>query len=376
MKYLRIIILFLILCNIPSFILVNFNDTAGTVLSYLTFSLIIVYYFFNKIEKPLTRFIILGLLYFFISVFVDSQNTDNLIVTSIKYFFFIIAGASVIKDTKVVEIYSIFLMGALSIIYESIFIIDIGGRFRGFYLNPNSAGLICLLGYCLTFSIDNKKLRLLGQFLFSIAGFVTFSRTFLLLWVLINIISLSISYKNVSKILVGIILFSFLLSIEDNFDFNSRRLKAFSSILDGKVIDEMEEDSRIETWALYYNGILDSPIFGNGYLSLSGKTYGSRDSAIVKVGVHNTYLMILGEAGFFVFIFFIWIYFSLLIRAFKLFIHEPVFFLVSFALIMYMLTSHNYFDNYIVLFFSVWLYFQINNNIKTYKSLQYVKSEK
>jgi O-antigen ligase len=365
MKYLRIIILFLILCNIPSFLLKNFNATAGTVLSYLTFLLIIVYYFFYKIEKPLNRFIILGLLYFFISVFVDSQGANNVIVTFIKYFIFIIAGATAIKDAKVIEIYFILLFGSLSIIYESIFIIDIGGRFSGFYLNPNSAGFICILGYCLSFSIDNIKLRLLGQFLFSIAGFVTFSRTFLLLWVLINIISISISYKNASKFLVGIIIFSLLLSFGDKFDFNTRRLEAFSNILDGVVSDEMEEDSRIETWAMYYDRILDSPIFGNGYLSFSGKTIGSGNSSYSIVGVHNTYLMILGEAGFLVFIFFVWIYVILLIRGYRLFRNDPMIFLVNFSVIMYMLTSHNYFDNYLLLFVSIWLYLKIDkkNNI-------------
>lgn len=360
MKYLRIVILFLILCNIPSFALVNLNAAAGSVLSYFIFSLIIVYYFINKREKPLNQFIILGLLYFFISVFVDSQNIDNLIVTSVKYFIFIISGASIIKDTKVIEIYIVLLIGSLSIIYESIFIIDIGGRFSGFYLNPNSAGFICVLGYCFSFSIDYKRLRLLGQFLFSIAGFVTFSRTFLLLWVLINIISLSISYKNALKILVGIVLFSLLLSFGDKLDFNTRRLEAFSSILDGKVSDEMEEDSRTGTWALYYDRILDSPVFGNGYLSFSGKTYGSGDSAYSIVGVHNTFLMILGEAGFFVFIFFVWIYGSFVIKGIRIFREEPLIFFVSFTLFMFMLTSHNYFDNYIILFFSVWLYFQID----------------
>lgn len=360
MKYLKLIILLLVFWNLPSYALTQVNAVTGTILSYGTFFLMIGYYLFNKKEKPIVSFIILGFLYFLISVLVDAQNTENFIMTFIKYFIFVIMGVKLVKDTKDTEIYIVLLLGSLSIIYESIFVTDIGGRFSGFYLNPNSAGFICILGYCLSLSIDNKKLRILGQILFSIAGFVTFSRTFLLVWVLISIVSLSISYKNAYKIVIGVVLFSLFLSFGDKFDFNTRRLEAFSTILDGKISDELGEDSRTQTWALYYDRILDSPVFGNGYLSFSGKTYGSGDSAYSIVGVHNTYLMILGEAGFFVFIFFVWIYGILLIRGYRLFRDDPMIFLVTFSILMFMLTSHNYFDNYLMLFVSIWLYMKID----------------
>ena len=359
MKYLKLIILLLIFWNLPSYALTEVNSMTGTVLSYGTFILIIGYYFLNKNEKPVISFIVLGLLYFLISVLVDAQNTENFIMTFIKYFIFVIMGVKLVKDTKDIEIYVVLLLGALSIIYESIFIIDIGGRFSGFYLNPNSAGLICILGYCLSLSIDNKKLRILGQILFSIAGFVTFSRTFLLLWVLINMFSLSISYKNVYKIVIGLVLFSLFLSFGDKFDFNTRRLEAFSTILDGKISDEMGEDSRTQTWAIYYDKFYDSPILGNGYLSFSGKTFGEGDAAYYNVGVHNTPLLMIGEAGVFTLLYFMWIYGGFVIKGIRNFREEPSIFLLSFSLLMYMLTSHNYFDNYLILFVSLWLYLKI-----------------
>lgn len=359
MKYLKFIILLLIFWNLPSYALIHFNAITGTILSYGTFFLIIVYYFFNKKEKPIVSFIILGLLYFLISALVDAQNTENFIVNFIKYFIFVIMGIKVIKETSDFEIYFLLFLGALSILYEAIFIDNITGRYSGFFLNPNFAGLISILGYCLSLTTDYKKLRIIGQIVFSIAGFVTFSRTFLLIWLFINIISLSISYKNSYKIVIGILLFSLFIYFGDRFELSIIRFEAYSSILDGEISDGMEKDSRYETWAIYYDRILDSPIFGNGYLSLSGKTYGYENSAYSRVGVHNTFLMILGEAGFFVFVFFVWIYIILITRGFKLFRYKPVIFLVSFTLIMFMLTSHNYFDNYIIIFFSIWLYFQI-----------------
>lgn len=360
MKYLKLIILLLIFWNLPSFAAVNVNALTGSILSSGTFFLIIVYYFFNKKEKPIVSFIFLGLLYFLISVLVDTVNTENFITTFIKYFIFIIMGIKVVKDTTDTGIYIFLLLGSLSIIYESIFVTDIGGRFSGFYLNPNSAGFICILGYCFSLSIDNKILKILGQILFSIAGFVTFSRTFFLLWVLINIISLSISYKNAYIIIMGLVLFSFFLSFGVKFDFNTRRLEAFSRLLDGEISDEMGEDSRTQIWALYYERIYESPIFGNGYLSFSGNTFGRGESAYYDEGVHNTPLLIIGEAGVFTFLYFIWIYGGFLAKGIRMYKNEPLIFLVSFSLFMYMLTNHNYFNNYLILFVSIWLWMKVD----------------
>lgn len=358
MKYLKLFILLLILLNFPSYALININVLTGTILSYVTFILILVYYFFNKKEKLIVPFIVLGLLYFLISLLVDSQNSENFIIIFIKYFILII-GAKLIVDSRDIEINIILLIGALSIVYESIFIIDIGGRYSGFYLNPNSAGFACLIGFSFSMFNKDKKIKVLGQILFSIAGFVTLSRTFLLLWVLINIISLSISYKNSYKILAGVLLFSAFISLEDKFDFQIKRIEAFSSILDGVYSDVLDEDSRLATWSDYYNRIYASPLFGNGFKSFSGITYGTGENSYSIQGVHNTFLMILGEAGFFVFIFFTWIYCGFIARGIKLFKEDPLIFFVSFLLFSYMLTNHNFFDNYLVLFVSLWLYIQI-----------------
>lgn len=359
MRYLRIVILFLILCNIPSFAKQSFGSSEGAILSLCLFLFIILYYFINKKEQLFSPFIIIGILYFLISPLIDPINTQSILPVILKYFIFIILGLSFIKDTKKVEIFFLLLLGSLSIVYESVFEDNLVGRFGGFYLNPNGAGFACLIGFC--FSIFNKdnKIKALGQILFSFAGFLTFSRTFLLIWILINMFSLLISYKNVYKILAGVLLFSVFLSLENKFDFDVRRFEAFSSILDGKVSEGLEEGSRTETWEAYYDRIYASPLFGNGYLSFSGKTFGTGDNSYSIQGVHNTFLMILGEAGFFVFIFFTWIYCGFIVRGIKLFKEDPLIFFVSFSLFMFMLTNHNFFDNYLVLFVSLWLYIQI-----------------
>lgn len=277
--------------------------------------------------------------------------------------------ASVAHNSNKNEIYALLLLGALSIIFESIFQKGINGRFSGFYLNANPAGFACILGYSLSFSIDNKKIKILGQLLFSIAGFLTFSRTFLLIWVLINLLSLLINYKNVYKIIVGVVLFSLFLSFESKSDLDNRRVNAFLALFDGKVDEDLKKESRTETWANYYDKILNKPIFGNGYRTFSGETFGSEYSTYtIRNGVHNTFLMIIGEAGFFVLLYFLWIYGALLINGIRVFKVDSLVFFASFSLIMYMLTSHNYFDNYLVLFVSLWLYFQMNKMKISYKN--------
>jgi hypothetical protein len=363
MKYLKTVILVLLFCNLPSFSLVHLDATSGAILSYGMF-LLIALYFFNKKETPIVPLVILGLFYFLISVVIDSQNSDGFIATFLKYFIFVTMGTSVIRDTTKNEIFILLLIGALSIIYESVFVIDIGGRYSGFYLNPNFAGCICILGYCFSFSISDKKMKIIGQILFSYAGFVTFSRTFLLLWVLVNILSLSISYKNSYKIILGIVLVSFFVSFGNKFDFNSKRLEAFATILDGKISQDLAENSRTETWAKYYDRILDHPFFGNGYLSFSGKTYGEDDKAYGIEGVHNTPLLIIGESGIFVFLYFLWLYGGFVFSGIHYFKKDFLLLLVSFSLFIYLLTTHNFFNNYILLSISIWLFqqFQIKRD--------------
>lgn len=374
MKYLKTVILILLFCNLPSFSLVHLDSISGAVLSYGTFLLIIIYFFYKK-EAPIIPLVILGLSYFLISVLIDSQNSDGFLATFVKYIIFVTMGASVIKDVSKKEMFTLLLIGALSIIYESVFVIDIGGRYSGFYLNPNFAGCICIFGYCFSFSISEKKLKIIGQIIFSFAGFVTFSRTFLLLWVLVNIMSLSISYKNFYKLFLGIVLVSFFVSFGNKFDFNTKRLEAFATILDGKISQDLAENSRTETWAKYYDRILDNPFLGNGYLSFSGKSYGEDAKAYGIEGVHNTPLLIIGESGIFVFLIFLWLYGGFVFDGIHYFKKDFVLLLVSFSLFIYLLTTHNFFNNYIILSLSIWLFQQIElkktEENETLKSLAY-----
>ncbi len=360
MTLFKSIILLLIFCNLPGYCLVNVNATIGSLLSYFTFLLIIIHYFFNLKEQPPIPFVVFGFLFFFVSLLVNGDNSDTFLVTFIKYLVIIVMSVSVVRETTKNELFILLLLGALSIIYEAIFLTGINGRFSGFYLNANPAGFICILGYTFTLFIENKKLKILGQLVFTIAGFATFSRTFLLIWLVINMISLLTDLKNAYSIVLGIALFGLFLSFETKSDLSTKRVGAFSALLGGKLDDDLKKEPRTETWAVYYDKILDKPVFGNGYRTFSGEIFGTENNKYtIRNGVHNTFLMIIGEAGFFVFLFFCCIYGSFLFNGIKMFKDDPQVFLVALSLILYMLTNHNYFENYIELFVSLWLYIRI-----------------
>lgn len=363
MRYLKLLILLLIFCHLPSYSLVHINPTVSSMLSYGTFLSIIAYYSLANKQMPVAHFILFGILFSFISLMADAQLSETFLVTFIKYFLFITMASTVLKDVKNIEIYGVLLIGSISIIYEAVFITGIGGRYSGFYLNPNLAGFACILGYTFGLTIDRKELKIPGQILFSIAGLVTFSRTFLLIWILINLLSVLISYKNIFKIIVCLVLFVFFLSLGNKLDLNTQRMQAFSSILGGKVDQDLKEGSRTETWALYYEKILNNPLWGNGYHTFSGETGGTEAGGrfVIHAGVHNTFLMIIGEAGIFLLLYFLWIYGYIFVNGVRFFKVNPSIFFLSFSLVSFMLTNHNYFDNYLVLFTSLWLYHETDN---------------
>jgi glycerol uptake facilitator-like aquaporin len=196
MKIFRIAILVLILWNLPTFGLFAFGSSAGSLLSYTTICLLAVYYLFEKKTTPNWWILLLAFLYFIISSFQYYEPPNNFILEIIKFFIFVIGGYAVIKKVGKEELFIFFLLGSISIGVEVMLFSSNFGRYSGFYLNPNKAGFICIYGYALTYSLKNTSLKLLGQFVFTLMGLLTFSRTFIVIWLVLNIISLKISIKN------------------------------------------------------------------------------------------------------------------------------------------------------------------------------------
>jgi O-antigen ligase len=332
---------------------VAFGSTIGSVLSALFFGGIIGYFFLEEKVKIVWPLVILGILYFFISAFNYSGPTSDFIINCIKYFLFVILISSLASKTQNNELITILFIGALSILINAIVFSNPYGRYSGFYINPNTAGAVALIGYVFCLSLNNVKLKLLLQFGFIISGIMTLSRYFILLLVLITLLSIIYNKRNLIGALFGALALIFVITSGD-FKLNTDRFKALQSIFSNDVDTEtITKESRDETWALYKKPLLNNLLIGNGYKSFQGHEY---DTVGVQVGVHNSYLMILGEAGILPFLIFTYLYLLMIIKSFKSFFNHPEYLYLAIVLLTYLLVSHVYFENYIILFFTIWLY--------------------
>ena len=160
MKLLHYLVLAFIVFALPSFLLVVMGGTIGSASSYLMFIALAAYYFLNKKSKPLLPFIILGITYYAISSLTFVENYNDYLMEFIKYMLFVIAGAEIAKNTNNKLLIYFLLIGVSSIIFHVLLGSDYG-RYSGFYINPNGAGFLCIIGYSLCYSLSNKKTRLL-----------------------------------------------------------------------------------------------------------------------------------------------------------------------------------------------------------------------
>lgn len=353
MRYLKYILLILIIFNIPTFILSGLeNSNLSSIVSYLFFILLIIYYFMNNKQKVALPFILIGLSYYFLSISQSISSPALFYIATVKYFIIIVCGYELVKRCSKKELYILLLLASLTILIQPIFFPDDYGRAGGVYINPNTAGFICLIGYCLTFAIHEKYLKLIGQIIFTFTGLLTFSRTFIVLWFMINLISLWINIKNIRVFLIGIITIAFLFSFAQLFGLSNVRLEQIQDVINAKAkMSEINDDSRTDTWAQYYPMIISKPILGNGFGTFAGTEN--------KEGVHNSYLLVLGEAGIIPFVIFSGFFLWLVYRSFKVFKKEPFIFLFSFSIALFLLTNHNFFSDYNMIFFSLWIYYQL-----------------
>ncbi|MFC4097903.1 O-antigen ligase family protein [Euzebyella saccharophila] len=337
----------------------------GSLSSYASTLLLVIYFLFAKsrVSIPIP-FLILTLLYFIFSGLnpIYGIGENDLLKEFVRSIVVVLFSAQVLKDSTKKEIYYILLIGASSIIINAVIFplananfYPTYGRYSGFYLNPNFAGSICVIGYALSYLIKHSVLRLSGQFILTIAGVFTFSRTFILIWLLINIIAIIRSKKNLVTPIVGAGAFIFFFTISSMLSLNEERFNAIESIFssDKEVQTEtLEEDSRTQTWAIYTDFILEKPFFGNGYYSFQTKAPG-------LPGVHNAYLMIFGESGIIPFSIMLGIYTFILFQSLKTFKHNPENFYLAFAITIFLLTGHGYFDNYCNIFLSIFAYLNV-----------------
>lgn len=357
-ELLKYAILALIMWNIPGFVLTYMNPVLSSALSYLSFGLLIVFYIINKRTGTNNWLVTIGVLYFIIGslsgqTFIPPINFY--LIIWIKYFIIIICGNELLKRTSTKEMSIFLLIGAFSIILQ-IFLfnnpLEDYGRYSGFYLNPNSGGFICILGYALAYSIKNKKFRLFAQWTFTLMGLLTFSRTFILLWIVINLMSVRISIKNVNKLLLGAGLLFTLVAYNSFLPVKNKRLSQITETLSGdsKAAKDLNEGSRFETWEKFYGFIIEEPFVGHGWGAFGGGGLGG------FLGVHNTYLKVLGEAGIIPLLLMIFYFVYLIQRSYKIFLQSPYLLFMSICLAGVLMTNHNFFTDGYLIFVALWIY--------------------
>ena len=357
MKFIRYLIIALIIFNLPTFFFFKVSEGMGAISMAITYALLLLYYALRKKGEANLPLLVLGLTYFSISgLNFHTGEEMSFIKEFFKYLSLIISGTIVARDTNTKELFCFLFFGSISIIIHALVFPDNYGRYSGLYINPNSAGFITIMTYSLTFGLRNEKLKFLLQLVVTAAGLMTFSRTFIIIWVLINIIAAKLSIKNVRILAFGALIFFMLLSFGEILNLNIIRLKQFTSVVNQEsgALKEANNDSRTETWKIFYEHIIDKPIFGNGYGAFQG-------GGLESLGPHNSFLFIIGEAGILPLLIFCWFYSLLIIRGLRFFKKAPHIMMQSISMFLFFATFHNYFTSMFILLISLWIYEQIKS---------------
>ncbi|WP_411032154.1 O-antigen ligase family protein [Spongiimicrobium sp. 3-5] len=356
MNILKYIILTLTVLNLPSVFFFHVDPTLSSLMSYGSYALLILFYVLSKGGKPNIWLLVLGLAYFLIAgVNFYSGLERDFYVFLIKYIIIIVGGSALVKKTTVNELFVFLVIGSISIIAHAVFFPDRFGRYSGFYINPNMAGFIAIMAYTLTFKIKNFYSKSLAQIIITIGGIVTFSRTFILIWVITNLLSISISIKNLRILAIGLGLLVSLTIFGPMLKLNTERLNQFTAILNKEegALKSANKESRTETWAVFYDYVIEKPFFGNGYGAF-------QTNGLNHVGAHNSFLLVLGESGIIPFLIFIGLCLYFIFMGAQLFRHTPYLLMQGIAFSLFILTCHNFFDTDYLLIIALWMYNKIN----------------
>lgn len=355
----------------------SFPALAGPV-SMGSYGLLLLYYFLKKKKSYLNKWMIsLGVLYFGISAFQYSGLNIWFLFNAIKYFIVIICGYELIKNVSSTELFLVFLAGSLTILLHATVIGAEGsgkyGRFSGFYINPNAAGFICSSGYALSYAIKNRRFRLTGQIILTAMGLLTLSRTFIATWVLVNLISIFIDVKNIKIFGYGFLLLIGLLFISEFLPVKNERIEQLKSFTDSEKqvakSEEVLDDSRSATWSKYYSDIAENLFLGNGY-----DAFNITEPLKHRHGVHNTFLLVLGEGGVLPFLVISVFYIYLFVSSVQLFSIAPNLMLQTFVLLLFLMAAHVYFTHHYILFISMWIQYRIESKKKALNEKNLVKN--
>lgn len=353
-KILRYLILAMFLLNLATVFLNFLGPGIGSLVSYASFMLLIGYYILFLRGKPNWWLVFASIAYYMIASFdIHRMETQDFVMIFLKTMILVIFGQAFYNKIPRKDMAIFLAVGSATIVLNAVFFPSIIGRSSGFYFNPNAAGYVCMLGYALAYSLENRKLRYGIQIVCSLAGFLTFSRTFMILWLVVNLISVRIDMKNARVLVFGFMAFVMLLIGGAALNLGGNRFDAFRALIESdNSAQSLATDSRTETWAKFYDAVAENPIFGGGYGLFQG-------GGLHRLGAHNTYLLIIGESGIIPLIIFIAFCIHLLKSSFTYFDSDPATFLMALTLVLYLATTHNFFDNFVKLSTTLYIYGRI-----------------
>lgn len=194
-------------------------------------------------------------------------------------------------------------------------------RFGGFFGNPNEAGVIACAAVAMTLSepFRSRRLQVTALVIGSIAAVLTFSKTaWLVLPTLLALHLMRRSRRNpflLLAILAAIpLLFFFDIAViltwflnNPFFELNlaqTRRIEGLVLFLTATDETGSALSSRDFLWQFGFEQIMQSPLLGSGLGSFHHMKGGLEENEVWQ-GVHNTYLMVWGEAGLLAFALFV-----------------------------------------------------------------------
>jgi O-Antigen ligase len=360
-----VLILALVVLNIPSFFLEYVNSTLSSILSYSIVALFLFLIIVNHKNLSPYGFLIffLGVIYYIISALNTDESLSIWVKEFIKFSIYAVGSYVVVKKMRESDFIVLLLIGILSVYIDLIFFSSPNSRYSGLYLNPNKAGYLAIIGIFFSFTIKNDVKKYIYLIIFVLGGLITLSRTFMLLLGLVFFLEFINNKRkrltNIFAIFFVIIGISFFLSLD--LELNAERLSFVQGLFEGEVETEvMDRGSRIDTWSLYYDKIRENIFFGSGYKSFQGTT-----KEFYKLGVHNNFLLILGEGGILTFIYLL-LLFSWLAINLKLMDYKLLLLFISF--IGYFIVNHNFFIQPFSLLILSYLIVQIETQFYRVKS--------
>ncbi len=281
--------------------------------------------------------------------FIKKGKFSSLLRILLFFFLFTTLFTAIAQQIGLIKIYSNVSGG-----------IGTGGRQAGFFGNPNEAGafanytLVMLLSSFLYFK-KGKIFILLVIPLALYSVFVSFSKAAMLISILILFFFLLFSIRNIVKVgkknRKSIFLFFILLFIiatkivthfnsvyEDLSQGQQKRMLTFMALAQGNI-DEKTTSGRNILFEHGWEKIKVAPIFGNGLGS-----FHRLNSGPIHLGIHNTYLMVIGESGIIPISIFLIIGFLMFFIAFR--VQNPAirFFIFGFMIVFFInvaATGHN-----------------------------------